>query len=97
MLRFVETRFGARVPNLSSWRRKHTGDLTSTFNFAARPRYRAPGLPNLNGLGTGTCFGPAPVSVTAQGVPHQEHGTRKRPSGIVKPKPKPKPKKHKHH
>jgi phospholipase C len=35
-LRFLETRFGVRVPNLSSWRRKVTGDLTSAFNFALR-------------------------------------------------------------
>src|SRR5581483_10645905 len=33
-LRFIETRFGAEVPNLSSWRRSVTGDLTSAFNFA---------------------------------------------------------------
>jgi len=34
-LRFLETRFGAEVPNLSAWRRATTGDLTSAFNFAA--------------------------------------------------------------
>ena len=33
LLRFLETRFGAEVPNLSSWRRSVTGDLTSAFNF----------------------------------------------------------------
>jgi phospholipase C len=33
-LRFLETRFGAEVPNLSRWRRSATGDLTSAFNFA---------------------------------------------------------------
>src|SRR5581483_10127327 len=33
--RFLETRFGAEVPNLSAWRRATTGDLTSAFNFAA--------------------------------------------------------------
>jgi len=32
-LRFLETRFGAEVPNLSAWRRSVTGDLTSAFNF----------------------------------------------------------------
>ena len=40
-LRFLETRFGARVPNLSAWRRKTTGDLTSAFNFAAKPNASA--------------------------------------------------------
>jgi phospholipase C len=34
-LRFLETRFGAEVPNLSAWRRSATGDLTSAFNFVA--------------------------------------------------------------
>ena len=34
LLRFLETRFGAEVPNLSAWRRSVTGDLTSAFNFA---------------------------------------------------------------
>jgi phospholipase C len=34
-LRFLETRFGAEVPNLSAWRRSVTGDLTSAFNFAS--------------------------------------------------------------
>ena len=33
-LRFLETRFGAEVPNLSAWRRSVTGDLTAAFNFA---------------------------------------------------------------
>ena len=32
-LRFLETRFGVEVPNLSAWRRENTGDLTSAFNF----------------------------------------------------------------
>ncbi len=35
LLRFLETRFGVEVPNLSAWRRAVTGDLTSAFNFAA--------------------------------------------------------------
>src|SRR6202023_2213561 len=29
LLRFLETRFGAEVPNLSAWRRATVGDLTS--------------------------------------------------------------------
>jgi phospholipase C len=33
LLRFIEKRFGAEVPNLSAWRRSVTGDLTSAFNF----------------------------------------------------------------
>ena len=36
-LRLVERRFGVPVPNLSAWRRESVGDLTSAFNFAAKP------------------------------------------------------------
>ena len=44
LLRFLETRFGPEVPNLSRWRRRHTGDLTAALNLAAAPD---PGLPQL--------------------------------------------------
>jgi phospholipase C len=44
LLRFLETRFGAEVPNLTAWRRKAVGDLTEAFNFA-RPDYSIPHLP----------------------------------------------------
>jgi phospholipase C len=44
LLRFLETRFGPEVPNLSAWRRSVTGDLTSAFNFAA-PDASVPALP----------------------------------------------------
>jgi phospholipase C len=57
MMRFLETRFGAEVPNLSAWRRSVTGDLTSAFNFAAPPNSTKPVLPqpslvNLQVLGS---------------------------------------------
>ncbi len=32
ILRFLETRFGISVPNISAWRRKTVGDLTSTLS-----------------------------------------------------------------
>jgi phospholipase C len=31
-LRFLEERFGVRAPNISAWRRKTAGDLTSTLH-----------------------------------------------------------------
>jgi phospholipase C len=56
MLRFLETRFGAEVPNLSAWRRSVTGDLTSAFNFASvdtsKPTLPKPSLLNINVLGS---------------------------------------------
>ena len=80
MLRFLETRFGVEVPNLSAWRRKVTGDLTGAFNFAARPRTARPRLPN---AATVNCTSTAPPPVTLGPFPKQERGKRKRPSGIV--------------
>jgi phospholipase C len=43
-LRLVEARFGAEVPNLTSWRRSATGDLTTAFNFV-KPDASVPSLP----------------------------------------------------
>jgi phospholipase C len=81
-LRFLETRFGVEVPNLSKWRRNATGDLTSAFNFAAAPRYGAPSLPTPTG---DMCTGPRkPPSNTSGPFPKQETSPkRKKPSGIV--------------
>jgi phospholipase C len=46
LLRFLETRFGPEVANLSKWRRKHTGDMTAAFNMAAQPDPSVPALPS---------------------------------------------------
>ena len=83
-LRFIETRFGVEVPNLSAWRRHVTGDLTSAFNFAAPPSLKKPSLPKVSGSTTSPCAANPTVTVTSQPFPKQEKGTRGRPSGIVK-------------
>jgi phospholipase C len=83
-LRFLETRFGVEVPNLSSWRRRVTGDLTGAFNFAAKPISHVPRLPGPSPTSVADCVNPAPVKVSKMGIPRQEKGVRKRPSGIVK-------------
>ena len=44
-LRLLESRFGTPVPNLSSWRRQTTGDMTQAFNFA-RVDASKPSLPS---------------------------------------------------
>ncbi len=44
MLRFLETRFGVEVPNLSAWRRSVTGDLTKALPLAS-PDTSVPTLP----------------------------------------------------
>jgi phospholipase C len=86
MLRFIETRFGVEVPNLSTWRRAQTDDLTSAFNFAAPPNLKKPSLPTvelLAGEGGGGCSTSAPVTVPPNSYPTQEPGVRAHPSGIV--------------
>jgi phospholipase C len=84
-LRFLEARFGVEVPNLSSWRRGVTGDLTSAFNFAATPRHGRPPLAEPGSSGA-QCSKPQPVPVPSQPFPRQERGHRRRPSGIVHPR-----------
>jgi phospholipase C len=89
MLRFLETWFGVEVPNLSDWRRGVTGDLTGAFNFAAKPQYGRPSMPEPGSASAVACGNEKPVLVGMEGIPRQESGSRPRPSGIVKRKPKP--------
>jgi phospholipase C len=89
VLRFLETRFGAEVPNLSAWRRATVGDLTSAFNFGKTDQ-SIPALPAtqpalsqtitecLVSLSSTT---PYPVP-SPQSFPTQEAGTAGRPSGL---------------
>ncbi len=88
MLRFLETRFGAEVPNLSAWRRATVGDMTSAFNFT-KPDYSIPNLPNtVSEIPTdlteceANLAGFAGFTLPAtQSMPAQETGTAVRPSG----------------
>jgi phospholipase C len=48
VLRFIETRFGVGVPNLSAWRRGVTGDFTGALNLAATPVTSFPRLPSVS-------------------------------------------------
>jgi phospholipase C len=88
VLRFLETRFGAEVPNLSAWRRATVGDMTTALNFKA-PDNSIPNLPTpfpaiqqtiqecaANLAGTT----PYAVPIT-QMMPTQENGTAPKPSG----------------
>ena len=88
VLRFLETRFGAEVPNLSAWRRSIVGDLTSAFNFAAPDRsipiLPSPLPPTVETLAecTVTLAGTTPYQVpNPQTFPVQEQGKAVRPSG----------------
>jgi phospholipase C len=88
VLRFLETRFGAEVPNLSAWRRATVGDMTTAFNFT-KPDTSVPSLPSpvaplstvltecaVNLAGTTPYLLPSP-----QSPPTQEAGAAIRPSG----------------
>jgi phospholipase C len=46
-LRFIETRFGVRAPNISDWRRETCGDLTGTLS-TSHSDTSVPGLPATN-------------------------------------------------
>jgi phospholipase C len=89
VLRFLETRFGAEVPNLSAWRRATVGDLTSAFNFR-KPDQSIPDLPStLPAIPqiltecAANLAGTTPYQVpNPQGSPTQEPGTAVRPSGL---------------
>jgi len=88
VLRFLETRFGAEVPNLSAWRRATVGDLTSAFNFKA-PNTSIPSLPSTLAAipqtiqeCVTTLAGTLPLTIPSpQTSPTQESGTASRPSG----------------
>jgi phospholipase C len=79
-LRFLETRFGVEVPNLTKWRRETTGDLTAAFNFAAPPRF---GRPRLAHVKPDFCSSFEPPKNTRGPFPRQERGRRGQPSGLL--------------
>ena len=92
MLRFLETRFGVTVPNLTAWRRSVTGDLTGAVDATA-PDTSVPPLPfttlldptvlkesPLGSYGTGIpdLPQPGPYPVPPNSWPTQEPGRAKR-------------------
>ncbi len=84
ILRFLEKRFGAEVPNLSEWRREVTGDLTSAFD--SHRDKSAPELPEVEPPSPGDesveCAVSAPVSVPPNSFPSEPTGKWRHPSGI---------------
>ncbi len=89
VLRFLESLFGAEVPNLSAWRRTTVGDLTSAFNFK-RPDPSIPNLPvtlpavqQVIQQCAANLAGTTPYTTpNVQTVPTQESGTTTHPSGV---------------
>jgi phospholipase C len=64
VLRFLETRFGVEVPNLSAWRRQATGDLTSALALKNASNTTVPPLPATS-LGDTTVFEQAVINALA--------------------------------
>jgi len=89
ILRFLETRFGAEVPNLSAWRRATVGDMTTALNFK-KPDQSIPNLPStipavqqVIQQCAANLAGTIPYSVpSTQAMPSQESGASTRPSGL---------------
>jgi phospholipase C len=81
-LRLIETRFGVEVANLSSWRRRVCGDLTSAFGFGEPAQFTPPELPEteqaLRAAIDNLPNRPAPARPSVQAMPRQEAGTRPR-------------------
>jgi phospholipase C len=84
LLRFLETRFGAEVPNLSAWRRENTGDLTSALNLV-QPNNSKGRLPKVRMTGqelnVGACERNTPLEVPPNSFPQEEPREWRRPSG----------------
>ena len=93
-IRFLESRFGIHASNISAWRRRTVGDLTSTLHMHHRDTTR-PSLPSTAGypidaLAVLGCQGgdlrelrtdqPAYPMAPTQSMPVQEKGTAKRSS-----------------
>jgi phospholipase C len=83
VIQFIEKRFGVHEPNISTWRRAVTGDLTSAFNFQD-PNHAPAKLPDTSSFlppadelagGNTTTFIPALNNVMV-GIPQQERGLR---------------------
>jgi len=89
ILRFLESLFGAEVPNLSAWRRATVGDPTSALNFRT-PNQSVATPPSIVPVGAeaiqqcaANLAGFKPYNIpNPQVAPVQENGTGRRPSGM---------------
>lgn len=82
ILRFLERFTGVREPNISDWRRRTFGDLTSAFRFTGAAS-KVPSLPNTKDLlrqaqYAAANYPPPSAPTTAQVSPLQEEGQRPR-------------------
>jgi phospholipase C len=94
-LKFLETRFGVDVPNLSKWRRRTVGDMSKAFSFGRRPHLDVPpmAVPTVQQAEVlaGECVVPPNWGLGLEGLasktpvpdrvprPHQAKGHRRKP------------------
>lgn len=94
LLRFIETRFGVEVPNLSAWRRGVTGDLTSALALSKPPDATMPTLPATS-LGQMTVAEQTVLNALAGtldlGIPYPLPKSNSMPSQETSPKRQPVP------
>jgi phospholipase C len=80
VLRLLESRFGAEVPNLTAWRRETCGDLADAIPFGCAADLTMPALPDaaeLLAAAQDQCRSkPVPVLPGHQVLPTQEPGAR---------------------
>ncbi len=82
IIRFIETRFGVREPNITPWRRAVCGDLTSAFDFKGSSA--SVSMPTYSTEPTVLTHQPdyVPTPPAVQRLPRQEPGVRaSRPLG----------------
>ena len=91
-MRFLEERFGVKAPNISEWRRKNSGDLTTSLQVTRSPDVSVPTLPATDArsaLVRAQCTlgqlievdlnNPAPYPLpSTQSLPSQEAGSARR-------------------
>ena len=82
VLRFLEVFTGVREPNISDWRRKTFGDLTSALRFRDA-NFKPPVLPDTTGVLSLAKYSAASLPKPAfpqaeQSMPKQEPGSKKR-------------------
>jgi phospholipase C len=93
-LRFLETRFGVQVPNLSAWRRSITGDLTGALDLSNPPNTTVPALPTTS-LGDTTIAEEAVINALTGtedvGVPYPPPTSNQMPQQATSPSRPPVP------
>ena len=94
-LRFIETRFGVEVPNLSAWRRGATGDLTGALNLTTAGNTSVPSLPKTTLVGSTELVEQAVLNALAGtldvGIPYPLPTSNSMPSQATTPARRPVP------